>query len=209
MQFENYQVLATRGYAVFYPDFPATSSREVQQRAREVVFPGIDKVIELGIADPDRVGLTGMSWGGYSTFVLTTMTDRFKAAVAESGPSNEFDSFAVLLRNGSAPRVQESFNNIGGSPWTARQSYIDTSPFFHLDKVTTPLMIVHARGDGDYSIPQSHASQVFVGLRYLNQTVSLVVYDGGHGFSASSYADQIEIWNRVIGWYDRFLVQRR
>lgn len=205
MAFENYQILATRGYAVFYPDFPASSSREVQQRAREVVFPGIDRVIELGIADKDRIAVTGTSWGGYSTFVLVTMTDRFKAAVAESGPSNELDSFTTFLRNGSAMRVQEAFNDIGGSPWDARQNFLDASPVFHLDKVTTPLMIVHARGDGDYSIPQSHATQVFVGLRYLNRTVSMLLYEGGHGFSASSFTDQQEIWNRVIAWYDRYL----
>lgn len=205
MQFENYQILATRGYAVFYPDFAATNSREVPQRAREVMFPGIDRVIELGIADKDRIGITGTSWGGYSTFVLVTMTDRFKAAVAESGPSNDFDTFTTFLRNGSAMRVQEVFNDMGGSPWTHRQNYIDASPIFHLDKVTTPLMILHASEDGDYTIPQPHASQVFVGLRYLNRTVSMVLYEGGHGFSASSYATQQEVWSRVIGWYDRFL----
>jgi dienelactone hydrolase len=207
MSFENYQILATRGYAVFYPDFPASSSREVQQRAREVVFPGIDRVVELGITDKDRIAVTGTSWGGYSTLVLVTMTDRFKAAIAESGPSNEFDSFTTFLRNGSAMRVQEAFNDMGGSPWDARQNFLDTSPFFHLDKVTTPLLIVHARGDGDYSIPQSHATQVFVGLRYLNRTVSMLLYEGGHGFVASSFVDQQEVWQRVIDWYDRYLKQ--
>lgn len=205
LMFENFQVLATRGYAVFYPDFPASNSREVPQVARDVVFPGIDRVVELGIADNDRIGVTGTSWGGYSTLVLLTLTDRFKVAVAESGPSNEFDSFSVMLRNGNAVRVQESIRNMGGTPWTARQAYIDASPFFHLDKVTTPLMLVHARGDDDYSIPQSHANQVFVGLRHLNQTVNMVTYSGGHGFVASSYVDQVEIWSRIIAWYDRFL----
>src|SRR5690606_32606667 len=102
MSSENYQILATRGYAVFYPDFPVSGSREVADKAREVVFPGIDRVIELGIADRNRIGLTGASWGGYSTLVLLTLTDRFKAAVAESGPSNHFDSFSVMLRNGAA-----------------------------------------------------------------------------------------------------------
>lgn len=53
----------------------------------------------------------------------------------------------------------------------------------------------------------SRVAGLFVGLRYLNQTVSLVIYDGGHGFSSSSssFVDQTEIWNRVIAWYDRFL----
>jgi dipeptidyl aminopeptidase/acylaminoacyl peptidase len=207
--FENFQILATRGYAVFYPDFPARNSREVQQLARDVVFPGIDRVVEMGIADKDRIGLTGTSWGGYSAFVLVTMTDRFKAAVAESGPSNHFDSFSVMLRNGAAVRVQEAITDIGGTPWTARQAYIDTSPFLHLDKVTTPLMIVHARADGDYSIPQSQASQVFVGLRSLNRTVNMVIYDGGHGLAASSYVDQVEIWTLIIAWYERFLKTER
>lgn len=205
LPFTNFQILATRGYAVFYPDFPARSSRDVQQLAKDVLFPGIDRVIELGIADRDRIGLTGVSWGGYSTLALVTSTDRFKAAVAESGPSNWFDAFTVMLRNGNAFRVQEASTDMGGTPWTARQTYIDTSPVFHLDKVTTPVMLIHAREHGDYSIPQSQASQVFVGLRYLNQTVSLVIYEGGHGFSSSSFVDQTEIWNRVIAWYDRFL----
>jgi len=205
LPFTNLQVLATRGYAVFYPDFPARSSRDVERVAKEVLFPGIDRVVELGIADQDRIGVTGASWGGYSTLVLTTITDRFKVAVAESGPSNWFDAFTVMLRNGNAFRVQEASTDMGGAPWTARQAYIDASPFFHLDKVTTPVMLIHARDHGDYSIPQSQASQVFVGLRYLNQTVSLVIFDGGHGFGSSSFTDHTEIWNRVIEWYDRFL----
>jgi dipeptidyl aminopeptidase/acylaminoacyl peptidase len=205
LPFTNMQILATRGYAVFYPDFPARSSRDVDRVAKEVLFPGIDRVVELGIADQDRIGVTGASWGGYSTLKLVTITDRFKAAIAESGPSNWFDAFTVMLRNGNAFRVQEASTDMGGTPWTARQSYIDASPVFHLDKVTTPVMLLHARDHGDYSIPQSQASQVFVGLRYLNQTVSLVIFDGGHGFGSSSLIDHTEIWNRVIGWYDRFL----
>jgi dipeptidyl aminopeptidase/acylaminoacyl peptidase len=205
LPFTNMQILATRGYAVFYPDFPARSSRDVERVAKEVLFPGIDRVIELGVADKDRIGVTGASWGGYSTLALITFTDRFKVAVAESGPSNWFDAFTVMLRNGNAFRVQEASTDMGGTPWTARQNYIDASPFFHLDKVTTPVMLLHARDHGDYSIPQSQASQIFVGLRYLNQTVSLVIFDGGHGFGSSSFTDHTEIWNRVIGWYDRFL----
>jgi dipeptidyl aminopeptidase/acylaminoacyl peptidase len=201
----NYQLLATRGYAVFYPDFPAATMRDVQQVARDVLFPGIDAVVELGIADKDRIGVTGISLGGYSTVVLATMTDRFKVAVAEAGPTNNFSAFTTFLRSGNAFRVQEMTSNLGGTPWSARETYIETSPFFFLDRVQTPLMMVHARGDGDYTVPQLHADQVFVGLRSLNRTVTMVLHDGGHGISSYSYPDQVDCWTRVIDWFDRFI----
>lgn len=177
----------------------------MRQIAQDVVFPGIDKVIALGIADPDRIAVTGTSWGGYSTMALLTITDRFKAGLAESGPSNHFTSYSIFMDNGTAFRVQEATNDLGGTPWTARQAYIDASPFFFLDRIKTPLMLVHARGDGDITVPQQQVDQVFVGLRSLNRTVSMALYEGGHGVASFSYPDQVDCWTRMIAWYDRFL----
>jgi dipeptidyl aminopeptidase/acylaminoacyl peptidase len=94
---------------------------------------------------------------------------------------------------------------LGGAPWDAREAYTEYSPIFNLDRIKTPLMIIHSRGDGDYGVPQWGVDGVFVGLRYLNRTVTMLLYDGGHGTAMFSYPDRVDCWIRQIAWYDRFL----
>src|SRR5260370_5625209 len=83
----NLQLLATRGYAVLFPDAPQHVGTPMLDLAK-TVLPGLDKVIEMGIADPDRLGLMGHSYGGYSVLSLIVQTKRFKAAIECDGPGD-------------------------------------------------------------------------------------------------------------------------
>lgn len=76
----NMQVLATRGYATLYPDAPLRKGAPLKDLA-STILPGVNKVIELGIADPDRLAVMGQSYGSYSTLALIVQTNRFKAAI--------------------------------------------------------------------------------------------------------------------------------
>jgi dipeptidyl aminopeptidase/acylaminoacyl peptidase len=203
--FENWQLMATRGYAVLYPDFPARGSSDVRRTAKTVLFPAIDELTALGIIDRDRIGLTGTSWGGYSTLVIISMTDRFKAALDESGFGDQFTKFSEFTHTGDGFYVQETAQDMHGTPWTARNAYINASPFFFVDRIHTPLMIVHARDNGDYALGETEEDPIFIGLRSLNRTVTMLQYDGGHGILTASYPSQVDIWTRIVNWFDKYL----
>ena len=202
----NKQLYATRGYAVFMPDMPLRIGTPMRDIAK-TVLPGVDKLIEIGIADPDRLGVMGASYGGYSTLALITQTSRFKAAVSRSGFGNLFSNYGVMQANGdgfSAGIVELGQGNIGGSPWQYRDKYIENSPSFYLDRVTTPLLLIH--GALDNGVPAFLSEEIFVGLRRLSKEVVYAKYQGAsHTESSYNYADSLDYAHRTIQWFDERL----
>jgi dipeptidyl aminopeptidase/acylaminoacyl peptidase len=89
-----------------------------------------------------------------------------------------------------------------GTPWESRSRYIENSPVFYLDRVETPLLIVH--GSLDDAVAPFLAEEVFVGLRRLGKEVVYARYEG-EGHSIESYANQVDYVNRMIAWFDRHL----
>src|SRR5204863_4748823 len=83
-QFPNKQLFATRGYAVLFPDAPLSSGNFFKNLV-DAVLPGVNKIVDIGIADPGRIGVLGQSFGGYAALSLITQTQQFKAAVMISG----------------------------------------------------------------------------------------------------------------------------
>src|SRR5581483_7688426 len=167
----NMQLLATRGYAVLYPDCPVRPGTIMQDVAK-AVLPGVNKIVELGIADPERLGVMGESLGGYATLSLIVDTKRFRAAMMYAGLANLVSSYGEMGEDGSSYLIGIWENNRRtqfGTPWTDREKYLDNSPVFHLDRVETPLLIVH--GSRDFAVAPFLADEVFVDLRRLGKTV--------------------------------------
>src|ERR1044071_3086078 len=116
---ENLQLFATRGYAVFYPDIPLKVGTPMQDIAK-AVLPGVNKAIELGIADPDKLGVMGHSYGGYSTLSLIVQSTRFKAAVCSAGIANLFSQYGAFGEDGMTIGVgwaEDGQGRLAGSPW--------------------------------------------------------------------------------------------
>ncbi len=91
----------------------------------------------------------------------------------------------------------------GGSPWQFSDRYIENSPVFYLDRVQTPLLLIHGTLD---VIPPTIAEEVFADLRRLNKDVMYAKYEGeGHWQGTFSYANQVDYLNRVIDWFDKYL----
>lgn len=172
----NAQVLASRGYAVFYPDVPLHPGTPVQDVVSAVV-PGVDKLIELGVVDPNRLAVMGQSFGGYNVLSLITQTPRFKAAVmSASAPVDLFEGYS-RFKDGTSTWVgyyEQGQGGMGGHPWDRPQSYYKNSPFFYLDKVTTPVLI--QRGSEDEIALGNSA--VFVALKRLDKEVEFLDYEG-------------------------------
>ncbi len=96
---------------------------------------------------------------------------------------------------------------MGGTPWEVRERYIENSPFFFLDRVDAPLLLLH--GAEDPNTPVYLTGQLFVGLRRLGRKVVLARYEGeGHWPGSWSVANQIDYWHRLVGWFDQHLADR-
>lgn len=203
---ENMQLLATRGYAVLYPDTPLRVGHALDD-LESAVLPGVNRVIELGVADPGRLAIMGHSYGGYSTLGLITRTRRFKAAVSSAGPSDLFATWGRLTKNGglAGDVVERGQGGMAGTPWTQRDRYLRNSPFFELDRVTTPVLVV--QGELDVTVPAAESDRVFAALKRLGVEAQYVRY-GGEGHALAGYANLCDYWTRVIAWFDRHLEPR-
>jgi dipeptidyl aminopeptidase/acylaminoacyl peptidase len=202
----NMQLLATRGYAVLLPDAPQHLGTPMLDLAK-TVLPGINKTIEMGIADPDRLGIMGHSYGGYSTLALIVQTGRFKAAIEACGPGDLIGNYGAMNKDGTAFGIsidELGQGLMGGTPWELRPKYIENSPFFYLDRIETPLLIV--QGGADDSVGPFLADQLFVSLRRLGKSVEYVKYEGEeHSPLYWSYLHQLDMCRRIISWLDKYL----
>jgi dipeptidyl aminopeptidase/acylaminoacyl peptidase len=203
---DNLQLLATRGYAVLLPDTILHPGRVARDLA-EAVMAGVDKIVELGIADPARLGVMGHSFGGYSVAALITQTTRFRAAVASGGTYDLISGYGQMDRDGDAQGVgscEEGQFLLGGPPWEFPLRYLENSPIFHLDRVSTPLLIVHGALDDTFPVAQS--DELFVGLRRLGKEAVYARYEGeAHHQGSWGHANAVDCWNRVLEWFDKHI----
>ena len=202
----NMQLLATRGYAVLLPDAPQHLGTPMLDLVK-TVLPGVNRAVEMGIADPERLGLMGHSYGGYSTMSLLVQTKRFGAAIEADGAGDLIGEYGAMDEGGNAfgiSALEGGQGLMGGTPWQTRERYIQNSPIFYLDRLETPLLIVH--GAKDATVASFLGDELFVSLRRLGKEVQYAKYDGeGHSPLAWRYGNQVDLSNRMIAWMDRYL----
>lgn len=202
----DWQAYAAQGYAVVAVNPRGSSGRgfdfskaiyadwgklDVQD-----VLAGVDHAVAMGIADPQRLGLGGWSYGGILTNAVIAGDARFKAAVSGAGASNMYAMY------GHDQYVREYTLELG-TPWQDRESYARASfPFLHADRISTPTLFQCA--ERDFNVPCLGAEQMYQALRALGVPTQLVIYPGeNHTLTVPSYLrDRLE---RNLAWYDRFL----
>ena len=197
-------LLAGQGYAVFHPSVNLVVGRPGESWAKGVTAAA-NRLIDMGIADPDRLGVHGTSYGGYATVLLLTETDRFKAAVNVSGKVDMIsfytDSERLGVRNTHAP--EKSQDRIGGTLWEYPERYIEHSAIFRLDRVKTPLLTIS--GDQDPNVPANQSRELYYALRRLGKEVEWVRYTNGGHRPPNSVAESIDFEQRIVAWYDKYL----
>ena len=192
-------MFVSRGYALFLPDFPVQKIEPYKQFS-DVILRGVDAAIATKKVDAERLGVIGHSFGGYTVNVLITQTTRFKAAVASASEGNLISGFLTGTVSG---RYESGQVGMGGSLWEFPQRYIEGSPVFHLDRVETPLLLIH--GDQDF-IRFERAQEMFTGLAYLGKEVVLLKYkDADHWPGIWSNEKLADYWERVLSWFDEYL----
>jgi dipeptidyl aminopeptidase/acylaminoacyl peptidase len=158
----------------------------------------LDHVIETrDYIDADRMGVWGVSYGGYLTNWIVTQTDRFRAAVSISSVSNLFSQWGAS----AIPSWVEV--EIGGLPWERMDLMLRQSPIMQADKVRTPVLFLH--GELDFDTPIVEAEQMFMALKKHGVEAVMVRYaDDGHGIRRKP-ANQLDSMRRVIAWFNGHL----
>ena len=159
------------------------------------VMAAVDEAIRVGVADPDRLGVGGWSYGGILTNYVITKTTRFKAAI--SGASE-----ALYTSNYGHDHYQNLWEMELGLPWTHQRAWDRISPFWSVARITTPTLWMG--GSSDWNVPVMNSEQMYQAMRRLGRTTQLVVYPGqSHGIGKPTY--QKDRWQRYLEWYGRFL----
>ena len=199
------QYFAANGYIVLEPnprgstgrgeDFVRAIYRSWGVTDYEDVFAAVDYAIAQGYADPERLAVTGYSYGGYMTNTVITRTDRFKAAASGAGHS-------LIAANYGHDIYQKWYNWELGTPWENRDRYERLSPLLQAGKVTTPTLFLGGRED--WNVPLLNAELFYQALRKRGVATELVVYPGAHhgGWSTEFERDYLE---RVKAWFDKYL----
>ena len=197
---------ASRGYLVFIPDVVYRTGYPGQS-AYDAVVPGVLHLIAQGYVDPDRIGVQGHSWGGYQIAYLVTRTNLFRAAAAGAPVANMTSAYGGIRWESGMSRMfqyERTQSRIGATLWEAPLKYIDNSPLFALDRVETPLLILH--NDHDGAVPWYQGIELFVGLRRLDKPAWLINYNGEPHWPSSTYAKRRD-WNiRLQQFFDYFLL---
>lgn len=198
------QQLVSRGYAVVCADVPAPEpARPPEEALADIIGPGVQQLVEQGIADPQRVGLIGQSAGGTAVLQLLTQSGIYRAAVVSGAVGNLASFFGQLrLSPDGSPDIYGVHNAegwCGGPPWEQALRYVQESPVFALHRVQTALLLIC--GADDTAVGMEQAGEVFVGLRRLEKEVTLLRYHGeGHEPSAYGEPNRRDVTDRVLAW---------
>jgi len=195
---------ASDGYAVFLPDIWFDVPIPGYSATKNLV-PGVQKLIDMGIADPDAIGLHGHSWSGYLTAHVVTQTDIFAAAVAGAPVSNMTSAYSgIRWGTGLARQFQyeQSQSRLGVSMYENRKPYIENSPVFFADRINTPLLIQF--GDEDGAVPWEQGIELYLALRRLEKdSVFLQYHNEPHHLQ--KFANRLDYAIKMKEYFDHYL----
>jgi dipeptidyl aminopeptidase/acylaminoacyl peptidase len=200
----NTTVFTSQGYFVLQPDI-VYRDRNPGLSAVEAIEPAVQKVLETGMVDPARVGLTGHSWGGYQTAFVVTQTDMFAAAVAGAPLTNLVSMYlSVYWNSGSTDaRIFEISQGRMEVPfWEDVDAYVANSPVFHVADMNTPLLVAHGTEDG--AVDFNQGVEYYNAARRAEKDFVLLVYEGENHGNAKK-ANQIDYHQRIVDWFGHYL----
>lgn len=200
------QLLAANGYVVLAVNYRGSAGRgSAYQKAifadwgnKEVkdLLAAVDYAISIGVADPNRLGVGGWSYGGILTDYTIATDPRFKAAISGAGSALQLSMY------GSDEYISQYDLELG-PPWKSVEPWLKVSyPFLHADRIKTPTLFLG--GSSDFNVPIIGGEQMYQALRGMGIDTQLVIYPGQfHGITTPSYVhDRLE---RYLGWYGKYL----
>ncbi|MDZ7715983.1 MAG: prolyl oligopeptidase family serine peptidase [Balneolaceae bacterium] len=191
-------------YVVFLPDIRFEVGEPGFASTKSLV-PGVHKLIEMGIADPDKLGLHGHSWSGYQTAFMVTQTDIFDAAIAGAPVSNMTSAYSgIRWGSGLARQFQyeQTQSRLGGSLFEYPERYIENSPVFYADRIETPMLIMF--GDEDTAVPWYQGIELYLALRRLEKDAVFLQYRG-EPHHLQEYANRLDYAIKMKEYFDHYL----
>jgi dipeptidyl aminopeptidase/acylaminoacyl peptidase len=200
------ELFAANGYIVVAVNYRGSNGRgSAFQKAifadwanKEVVdlLGAMDHVVKIGLADPDRLGIGGWSYGGILTNAAIAMDPRFKVAISGSGAANQLSMYGV-------DQYISQYDHELGPPWKNLDLWLKVShPFFKADRIKTPTLFMC--GEKDFNVPLLGSEQMYQALRTLGVETQLVIYPNQfHGITVPSY--RVDRLQRYLAWYDKYL----
>ena len=200
------QIWAARGYAVLQGNPRGSSGRTLEfSNANETdwggkdfqdLMAGVDRAIEMGVADPEKLAIMGGSYGGFMTFWAVTQTDRFKAAIGHAAISDWFSFYGQT----DIPHLLEF--GFGGLPWIEKGTFERWSPIEYAENVVTPLLITH--GEEDRRVPIPQGEQYYRTLKKMGREVEFLRFPReGHGIREPRH--RLFLDQEQAKWFEKYL----
>jgi dipeptidyl aminopeptidase/acylaminoacyl peptidase len=188
----NYRGSAGRGSKYGESIFSDWGNKEVAD-----LLAGVDQAVAIGVADPDRLGIGGWSYGGILTDYVIATDQRFKCAISGAGSANQIAMYGT-------DQYTFQYDNEIGPPWRNPEGWMKVSyPFFKADRIHTPTLFMG--GEKDFNVPIVGGEQMYQALRTLGVPTQLVIYPGEfHGFTRPSFVR--DRYERYLAWYDKYLM---
>lgn len=199
-------VWAAEGYLVLQPNFRGSAGygnafavanrRDIGGGDYRDIMAGVDYLIEQGLADPQRMGIMGGSYGGFMTNWAISQTDRFAAAISE------FGMFSLITSTANSEIARWELEYLGANYWEEPEIYRRCSPSTYIDRIRTPTLILH--GDNDNNTFISNSKEMYHALRTRGVPVQFVHYPReGHGLREPNH--KLDEMRRCLAWFDRYL----
>ena len=197
---------ASDGYLVFSPDIVYEIGKPGSS-ALDCVTAGVKKVIELGYADPEHIGLQGHSWGGYESSFILTQTNMFAAVVTGAPLTDLISMYGELYKqsgawNGGILETSQGRMGANVTPWNATKLYESQSPVFNVTKIQTPFMILQGTADG--AVDWDQGLEFYNAARRNGKKVIWVSYPGEPHHLAKK-PNQIDFQIRMKQFFDHYL----
>ncbi len=200
----NFSYYVSNGYLLWMPDIEYETGYPGRD-ALKCVLPGIQLLVQKGLADEKAIGIQGHSWGGYQIAYMVTQTDIFAAAEAGAPVSNMTSAYdGIRWGSGMVRQFQyeKTQSRLGASLWEVPLRYLENSPIFWADRVHTPLLMIH--NDADGAVPWYQGIEYIMALRRLSKEAYMFNYNGeDHGLRKR--INQKDWTVRLQQFFDHFL----
>ncbi len=192
-------VLQPRGTIGYGQDFSARHVNAWGEYTADDIIEGSQRFLDShDFVDSERVGNIGASYGGFMTMYLATKTDLFAASISHAGIS----TLTSYWGEGWWGYGYSGIASRGSFPWNNRELYVEHSPIYSADRITTPLLLLH--GDSDTNVPPGESHTMFTALRLLGREVEMVEFPGEDHWILDREKRYVW-WDTILAWYDRWL----
>ena len=201
----NFTFYTSRGYIVFAPDIPYKTGYPGES-CYDAVMSGVASLLDEGYIDRKRVGVQGHSWGGYQTAYLITKTNLFACAESGAPVVNMTSAYGGIRWESGLSRAfqyERQQSRIGGTLWEYPMRYLENSPLFSLDKVQTPVLILH--NDKDGAVPWYQGIEMFTALRRLGKPSWLLNYNDEPHWPVK-LQNRVDFQTRMAQYFDHYLL---